>query len=145
MYFKANMVYSFFIQKNYFLLLNYSYNLYLTFVLIKLLEYPVDFYRLFYPKLCGGCDVPLAKGEEYLCFSRRLELPFTNFETIKENPVEKMFHGRVNLEFATSLLFFIQKAKKCKTSCTISNTMNRKNWQFSLVEFLQSVYKIILT
>ena len=69
-------------------------------------EYTTDFYRLFYPQLCGGCDVPLAKGEEYLCLHCRLELPFTNFETIKSNPVEKVFHGRVNIEFATSLLFF---------------------------------------
>jgi ComF family protein len=75
-------------------------------MLAKLLEYPVDFYRLFYPQLCGACDVPLAKGEEHLCFKCRLELPFTNFETIKENPVEKIFHGRVHLEFATSLFFF---------------------------------------
>ena len=38
-------------------------------------------------------------------------MPFTNFETIKDNPVEKMFHGRVNLEFATSLLFFSKGEK----------------------------------
>ncbi|MFN8260718.1 MAG: phosphoribosyltransferase family protein [Chitinophagales bacterium] len=35
-----------------------------------------------------------------------MELPFTAFESFKENPVEKIFHGRVDLEFATSLLFF---------------------------------------
>lgn len=80
-------------------------------MLSKLLEYPKDFYRLFYPQLCGACDVPLAKGEEHLCLHCRLELPFTNFETVKENPVEKVFHGRVNLEFATSLLFFSKGEK----------------------------------
>lgn len=69
-------------------------------------EYVNDFYRLFYPKICGGCDVPLTKGEEHLCLHCRLELPFTSFETFNGNPVEKIFHGRVNLEFATSLLFF---------------------------------------
>lgn len=46
-----------------------------------------------------------------MCFNCRLELPFTNFEAIKENPVEKIFHGRVNLEFATSLLFFSKGEK----------------------------------
>ena len=61
----------------------------------SLLEYPLDFYRLFYPKICGGCDVPLVKGEEHLCFNCRLEI----------------FHGRVNLEFATSLLFFSKGEK----------------------------------
>ena len=80
-------------------------------MLSKLTEYPLDFYRLFYPKLCGACDVPLAKGEAHLCFNCRLEMPFTNFESFRENPVEKMFNGRVHLEFATSLLFFTKGEK----------------------------------
>ena len=74
-------------------------------------EYVIDFYQLFYPRICGACDVPLAKGEEHLCFNCRMELPFTNFETIKDNPAEKIFYGRVNLEFATSLLFFTKGEK----------------------------------
>ena len=69
-------------------------------------EYTTDFYRLFFPKLCGACEVPLTKGEQHVCVHCRLDLPFTNFESIKENPVDKLFHGRVQLEFATSLLFF---------------------------------------
>jgi ComF family protein len=69
-------------------------------------EYVTDLYRLFYPKLCGGCDIPLAKGEEHLCLHCRLELPFTNFETLKNNPVENIFRGRATLNFATSLLYF---------------------------------------
>lgn len=80
-------------------------------MLSKLTEYPLDFYRLFYPQLCGGCDTPLAKGEEYLCLHCRLELPFTNFETFKNNAVEKVFHGRVQIEFATSLFFFSKGEK----------------------------------
>lgn len=80
-------------------------------MLYKLLEYPLDFYRLFYPKLCGGCDKPLAKGEVHLCLHCFLELPFTNFEQLKDNPIEKIFYGRVNLNFATSLLYFSKKGK----------------------------------
>lgn len=77
-------------------------------MLSRLTEYPIDFYRLFFPKICGGCDIALAKGEHHLCLHCRTELPFTNFENIKDNPVEKLFHGRVNIEFATSLFFFSQ-------------------------------------
>lgn len=77
----------------------------------KILEYPSDFMRLFYPRLCGGCDVPLAKGEQHLCLHCRLELPFTNFETMKDNPVERIFYGRVPLHFATSLLYFSKGEK----------------------------------
>ena len=74
-------------------------------------EYTTDLYRLFFPKICGGCDNPLTKGEDHLCLNCRLELPFTNFETIKDNPVERVLYGRVNLEFATSLLFFSKGEK----------------------------------
>jgi ComF family protein len=69
-------------------------------------EYFVDLYRLFYPNLCGGCDEPLVKSEKHLCIHCRLDLPFTNFEKIQDNPVEKVFYGRVPLQFATSLLYF---------------------------------------
>lgn len=71
-------------------------------------EYTTDLYHLFYPRICGGCDLILAKGETHLCLHCRLELPFTNYETFKDNPIEKKFFGRVPLEFATSLLFFSQ-------------------------------------
>lgn len=77
----------------------------------KLLEYPTDAFRLIYPVLCGGCDEPLVKGERHLCFSCRIGLPYTNFELIKENPVEKIFYGRVHLEFATAMLYFSKKEK----------------------------------
>lgn len=74
-------------------------------------EYFVDLYRLFYPNLCGGCDEPLVKGEKHLCIHCRLDLPFTNFEKIQDNPVEKVFYGRVPLQFATSLLYFSKGEK----------------------------------
>jgi len=74
-------------------------------------EYVTDFYRLFYPSVCGGCEIPLAKGEHHLCMQCRLELPFTGFERLKGNPVEKVFYGRVPLEFATSLLYFSKGEK----------------------------------
>lgn len=85
--------------------------LYLTFMLTKLAEYPIDFYRLFFPKICGACEVALVKGEHHLCVHCNLDLPFTNFENIKENPVEKLFYGRINIEFATSLCFFSKDEK----------------------------------
>jgi ComF family protein len=74
-------------------------------------EYSTDFYRLFFPKLCGGCDAPLVKNEEHLCLHCNLDLPFTQFENIRENPVEKLFYGRTQIEFGTSLLFFSKGEK----------------------------------
>jgi ComF family protein len=80
-------------------------------MLAKIVECPTDFYRLFFPKICGACDVALAKGEHHLCLHCSLDLPFTNFENIKNNPVEKAFYGRANIEFATSLCYFTKDEK----------------------------------
>ncbi len=80
-------------------------------MLSNLLEYPSDFVRLFYPRICGGCETALVKGEQHLCLHCRMELPFTTFENIKDNPVERIFYGRVMLEFATSLLFYSKGTK----------------------------------
>lgn len=74
-------------------------------------EYPADLYRLFYPNICGACDRPLAKGESQLCLYCRTALPFTGFETLRDNPVERLFYGRIPLEFASSLLFFTRGEK----------------------------------
>jgi predicted amidophosphoribosyltransferase len=80
-------------------------------VLSLLSEYSFDIYRLFYPRICGGCDVPLAKGENYLCLHCRLGLPYTCFEDMKDNPVERVFTGRAAIEFATAFLFFTKGEK----------------------------------
>lgn len=77
----------------------------------NLLDYPADLIRLFYPRICGGCETALVKGEQHLCLHCRMELPFTTFDNIKDNPVERIFYGRVMLEFATSLLFFSKGTK----------------------------------
>lgn len=65
-----------------------------------------DIYELFYPKICGACNGMLLKGEQHLCFICLNNLPFTKFENIKENPAQKIFEGRIPIEFATSYLYF---------------------------------------
>lgn len=41
-------------------------------------EYFVDLYRLFYPNLCGGCDVPLVKSEK--AFVHTLSIRFAIYK-----------------------------------------------------------------
>ena len=38
-------------------------------------------------------------------------MPFTNFENIKDNPVERVFYGRVDIENATTLFYFTKGEK----------------------------------
>ena len=65
--------------------------------------------NLFYPKICQICDNPLLKNEQIICLKCLHELPVTNYHLNNENPVKKVFYGRVPLENATSLLIFKKK------------------------------------
>lgn len=68
-----------------------------------------DFVNLFYPKVCQVCNSILVKGEDIICVSCLHELPVTNYHLNKENPVVKVFYGRIPIENATALLEFQKK------------------------------------
>ena len=52
----------------------------------------------------------MLKNESILCTSCLHDLPVTNYHLDNENPVKKVFYGRVKIEKATSLLHFRKKA-----------------------------------
>ena len=62
--------------------------------------------ELFFPHTCRACHFPLSKRSDFICFRCRFNLPFTGFEGQMDNPVEKIFYGRLRIEAASSLLFF---------------------------------------
>lgn len=64
------------------------------------------FLDLFYPNLCVACNEALLGNEKYLCSYCIAEMPLTNFWKQKDNPVEQLFWGRVNVEQAASLFYF---------------------------------------
>lgn len=68
-----------------------------------------DFVNLFYPRVCHICDELLVKGEYVICLKCLHELPVTNYHLYNENPVKKVFYGRVPIENATALLLFHKK------------------------------------
>jgi len=61
---------------------------------------------LFYPRLCGGCRRNLYTGETYICTHCLMELPFTRYHQMTDNPLERMFRARIPVEGVTALLFF---------------------------------------
>lgn len=65
-----------------------------------------DFVNLFFPNNCSACGNSLISQEEVICTSCLFKLPRTNFHFENENPIARIFWGRVNLEMATSFLFF---------------------------------------
>lgn len=48
-------------------------------------------------------------NERVICINCRHELPVTNFPFDNDNPVQKVFYGRVKLEYASALLLFQKK------------------------------------
>jgi len=70
-----------------------------------------DFFQLFYPKLCTTCDKNLLNEEEIICSFCRHDLPIINHKDYKNNRVIQTFYGRVNVEKATSFLYFRKVGK----------------------------------
>lgn len=68
-----------------------------------------DFLNLFFPRLCLICQNPLVKGEKHICLHCFLDLPYTYFTEIKNNPVCELFTNRIPFTAATALLRFQQK------------------------------------
>jgi len=65
-----------------------------------------DIESVFFPDICSGCHAHLNHYEKTLCVKCRHDLPLTHFHTFPDNPVEKMFYGRVPIEKATAFLWF---------------------------------------
>jgi ComF family protein len=65
-----------------------------------------DGLHLFYPHLCIGCGTDLLEKNNLLCYQCIEDLPKTHFENINNNPVEKLFYGRLNIESAYSEFYF---------------------------------------
>ncbi len=62
--------------------------------------------HLFYPHLCIGCGSDLLQQNSLLCLHCINELPHTSFENIPNNPIERMFTGRLAVVAATSGFYF---------------------------------------
>lgn len=65
-----------------------------------------SFVSLFFPHCCVVCGSLLAKGEQCICTACNIRLPRTDYHLQKENPVEQMFWGKIELVKATSFFFY---------------------------------------
>lgn len=70
-----------------------------------------DFVSLFFPRICYSCGNSLYKHEEVICTYCRFRLPKTNFHLESDNPVSRMFWGRVNIESASAFLYYRKKGR----------------------------------
>jgi ComF family protein len=70
-----------------------------------------DLLSLFYPNNCSCCNQFLRKGEDHVCLLCLSELPRTNYIKQFENPVAKLFWGRVGLTYGFSTFHFGKKGR----------------------------------
>jgi ComF family protein len=64
------------------------------------------FLHLLYPHICFGCGTDQIEKGTPLCQQCIQDLPTTDFFSINDNPIEKIFWGRTNIQSAGALLFF---------------------------------------
>lgn len=65
-----------------------------------------DFITLFFPVVCFSCGRLLFRNETSICTHCLYHLPKTGFHLINDNPVAKIFWGRVSIEAASSFFRF---------------------------------------
>jgi ComF family protein len=69
-----------------------------------------DTLHLFYPHICTGCGTDLLQEDQLLCFRCITNLPHTNFAQHANNPIEKIFWGRIPLVAAHSDYYFAKES-----------------------------------
>ena len=65
-----------------------------------------DFISLLFPSLCVSCGKSLYRNEGMICTQCLYKMPKTNYHFLKDNPVSRLFWGRINIESATACYFF---------------------------------------
>jgi ComF family protein len=62
--------------------------------------------HLLYPEICVGCGSDLVSGNNMICSDCMNAIPVTGFYRHRENPVEKIFRGRLPVVNASAYAFF---------------------------------------
>ena len=78
--------------------------------MITLKEIKESFLHLLFPHICAGCGSDIVSEESVLCIRCMDAMPETNFELHPDNPVEKIFWGRLPLAAATAQFYFTKES-----------------------------------
>jgi ComF family protein len=66
--------------------------------------------HLLFPHVCTGCGSDILAKESVLCMRCMDAMPETNFEQHADNPVEKIFWGRLPLKGASAQYYFTKES-----------------------------------
>jgi ComF family protein len=78
--------------------------------MIRLKEIKDSVLHLLFPHVCAGCGSDILNEESVLCMRCIDAMPETNFELHLNNPVEKIFWGRLPLSGATAQFYFTKES-----------------------------------
>ena len=78
--------------------------------MVKLKEIKDSFLHLLFPHVCTGCGNDILNEETVLCMRCIDAMPETNFDIHPNNPVEKLFWGRLPLISATAQFYFTKES-----------------------------------
>lgn len=78
---------------------------------MNLSDYFIHFFRLFFPKYCEACNVPLLKNEKTLCANCLYEIPKTKFHEQEDNVLNRMFYGISNIKYSSAFFYFKKGSK----------------------------------
>lgn len=70
-----------------------------------------DFFHLLFPDYCNACEAELFHGEKLICINCLYDLPYTDFHIYPDNPVARIFWGRVYCSQAMAMLYFRKGAR----------------------------------
>jgi ComF family protein len=66
--------------------------------------------HLVFPHVCEGCGSDILETHNELCLKCLSSLPETNFHMHPNNPIEKIFWGRLPVTYATSQYYFTKES-----------------------------------
>ena len=101
--------------------------------------------NLLYPNLCASCQEVLLKNENMICYNCLVDLPRSLYYQDIENPIAKLFWGKIKLEIAISVFTFIKKGKVQRLMHELKYQGNTKVGELMGIELGKEIDKAKIT
>ena len=98
--------------------------------------------NLLYPNLCASCQEVLLKNENVICFNCMVDLPRSLHYQDMENPIAKLFWGKIKLEMALSVFTFTKKGKVQRLMHELKYMGNTKVGELMGIELGKEIDKV---
>jgi ComF family protein len=66
-----------------------------------------DIIDLIYPRVCAACNLEKPVRRGIFCIDCLVELPETGYHTVPDNPFERHFWGRIQIQAGAALFYFV--------------------------------------